>query len=158
MTPHIFMRIAINPALSLLPPEMTSPAAKALMLTIALQESRLEHRRQIGGPARGFWQFEVNGTLGVLNHDKSRTLALQSLKLLGYQDVFAEEVHPLLEHNDVLAAIFARLLLWTLPMPLPVRRRVSEGWDQYLEAWRPGRPHPGTWGENWQDAWEALLA
>lgn len=158
MTPHVLLRIAINPALSLLPPEMTSPAAKAMMLAIALQESKLEHRRQIGGPARGFWQFEKGGTLGVLNHDKSRTLALQSLALLGYKGVFAEEVHPPLENNDVLAAIFARLLLWTLPRPLPVRRLPDSAYLYYLATWRPGRPHPRTWEENWMTAWEALLS
>ena len=40
-------------ALSLLPPRMDTPLARRYVLAIALQESRFEHRRQIGGPARG---------------------------------------------------------------------------------------------------------
>ena len=31
-----------------------------MLLAIGLQESRFVHRRQIGGPACGFWQFCPN--------------------------------------------------------------------------------------------------
>ena len=47
----------LDPAAKLLP-GMDSAKARVMLLAIGLQESRFEHRRQIGGPARGFWQFE----------------------------------------------------------------------------------------------------
>ena len=59
--------------MQLLPAKMDSPQARAMLKAIALQESRFEHRKQIGGPARGFWQFEQGGGVrGVLNHPYSR--------------------------------------------------------------------------------------
>ena len=44
-----------------LPDRMLSDEAVTMMLAIGYQESRFEHRRQIRGPARGFWQFEHGG-------------------------------------------------------------------------------------------------
>ena len=55
-------------AYSLLPAEMESAEATALLLSIGLQESQFTHRRQVGGPARGFYQFELSGVQGVLRH------------------------------------------------------------------------------------------
>ncbi|WP_185950009.1 hypothetical protein [Bordetella trematum] len=50
---------AINPALALLPPGMDTPAARVMLLSIGLHESRFLHRRQLGnGPARGLWYCE----------------------------------------------------------------------------------------------------
>ena len=59
----------IEPTLRILPPMMTSDAAKAMLLAIGMQESRLTHRKQIGGPAMGLWQFVSNtaGGLGLKN-------------------------------------------------------------------------------------------
>ena len=53
---------ALPAACSLLPARMDTRAARALLVAIGLQESRFEHRRQIGGPARGFFQFEAMGS------------------------------------------------------------------------------------------------
>lgn len=56
----------LDPALKLLP-SMDSVRARMMLLAIGLQESRFEHRRQLGnGPARGFWQFESGGGVRVL--------------------------------------------------------------------------------------------
>ncbi len=69
---------AITPALALLPATMDTPAARVMLLAIGLQEGRFMHRRQIGGPARGFWQFEKGtrasrgGVWGVFLHAASR--------------------------------------------------------------------------------------
>lgn len=57
----------------------------------------------------------------------------------------APAVYEALERDDVLAAAFARLLLWTDPKPLPALRQVQEAWDLYARVWRPGKPHPQTW-------------
>ena len=58
----------IDPALRILPPMMTSDAAKAMLLAIGMQESRLTHRKQIVGPAMGLWQFERGGGVALPPH------------------------------------------------------------------------------------------
>jgi len=110
---------AIAPALAMLPERMTSLAAERQLIAIGLQESRLTHRRQIGGPARGLWQFERGGGVrGVLMHPASRSHALIVCTLRNVAPT-ATAVYAALEHDDVLAAAFARLLLWTDPQALP---------------------------------------
>lgn len=147
-------RDAITPALRLLPGRMDSLPARRLMLAIGMQESRLIHRRQIGGPARGLWQFESGGGVrGVLRHHASKGHALAVCEALG---VPGEQVpvYQALEHDDVLAAAFARLLLFTDPRPVP--QLESAGWDYYIANWRPGRPHPESWAACWSAAVEAI--
>ena len=61
----------IIPGLKLLPPKFDTPEARVMMLAIGMQESRFLHRKQIGGPARGFFQFEEGGGVqsgGPWNH------------------------------------------------------------------------------------------
>lgn len=148
------LRFSIEPAFSLLPEHMRSPAAETMLLSIGLQESRFLHRRQVGGPARGFWQFELRGgTQGVLTHPLTSALAKDCMRKLQY-DPTALVAHEAIEHNDVLAAVFARLLLWTVPAPLPTDAKT--GWEQYIQAWRPGKPHRGTWDEFYSTAWEVV--
>lgn len=152
---HTFAH-TIPAAYSLLPDKMQSPEATALLLAIGLQESRFEWRRQLPkGPARGFWQFERGGgVVGVLDHPSTKNHAVKVMDSLRYAlslDSYA--VHSALEHNDVLACCFARLLLWTLPRALPGRLDVSLGWHQYEAAWRPGKPHIQTWPKNYAMAW-----
>lgn len=148
-------RAVLPAAYSLLPTQMASPQASALLLAIGLQESRFLVRRQYGGgPARGWWQFEVGGLEGVLEHPSSRLSATGVLAVLGYAGATAREVHQALEHNDVLAAAMARLLLWTDARLLPqTPRDAGEGWQQYRRTWRPGKPRPETWGEYFTSAW-----
>jgi len=138
---------AFNPALALLPAKMDTPAARVELLAIGLQESRFLHRRQLGGgPARGFWQFERGGGVrGVLTHPASREHAYRICSIRGVEPV-AAAVHQALEADDVLAAVFARLLLWTDAWRLPAVGDVQGAWDMYIRTWRPGKPHPQTWG------------
>ena|SRR5687768_15716035 len=153
MTPATFINVAWAPAMTLLPQRMDTAEAKALVLAICLQESRLVHRRQIGGPARGFAQFEHGGGVrGVLSHPASRDHIRAVLDALEY-DHSPDTSYAAIEHNDVLACCFARLLLWTLPDALPVRGESDEAWDQYISAWRPGRPHRHTWNALYEQAW-----
>lgn len=150
-----FVRKHIVPAaFALLPAPMTSPEAVRLVMAIGWQESRFQHRRQIGGPASGFWQFETAGVSGVLSHTESRDLVRSALKALEYpHEPTPYGCHLAIEHNDILACIFARLLVWTLPEPLPTT--AEAGWLQYLRAWRPGRPHHETWAQAWAVGGEA---
>lgn len=142
-------------ACALLPPQMDSLAAKAMLIAIAMQESRWDHRRQIGGPARGFFQFEFAGIRGVLNHKASKPVIYSVLDRLDY-DHLTGTSYTAIEHNDVLAFAYARCLLWTLPDPLPDSTEVFDGWEQYVSAWRPGRPNKATWGKFFSAAWDLV--
>lgn len=148
---------AIAQALELLPAKMTGLEAEVLLLAIGLQESRLTHRRQIGGPARGLLQFELGGGVrGVLRHRSSREHAQAVCRA---RNVIAAEgaVYAALEHDDVLAMAFGRLLLWTDRDPLPAVGDIGAAWDYYLRTWRPGRPHRHTWNALYAKAMDAVL-
>lgn len=153
VTPELFMQLAIDPALALLPRTMDTAEARAMLIAICLQESKLEKRRQGGdGPARSYAQFEKGGVRGILTH---RLSAGKLKNICGALDIPAtvSGIHQAMEFNDVLAAVCARLLLWTVPAHLPTADEPEEGWRQYLEAWRPGKPHPSTWPEHYARAW-----
>ncbi len=146
---------AINPALALLPPNMDSPEARVMLLAIGLQESRFMYRAQKiagrpyeKGPARGFWQEERGGGVhGVMEHWATKALAEMLCKERGvpFDSVL---VHAALETDDVLAAGFARLLLWADPFKLPgLNSSHDAAWDCYMRNWRPGKPHRETWDE-----------
>jgi hypothetical protein len=152
VTPADVLNLAIRPANNLL--ALESPLAEVMLLAIGHQESRFTHRRQVGGPARGWWQFEVNGIRGVMTHRASRARALELLQAFGYLRPQHATIHGALEHNDVLSAGFARLLLYTLPQPLPTTP--EDGWAQYLAAWRPGKPYRSTWARAWRVAIETI--
>lgn len=142
-------------AFSLMPANMDSTEARAMLLAIALQESRFVYRAQIYGPARGFWQFEMRGVEGVLVHDRTNHIIARVLLQLGYPHTLdVEPAHAALEHNDVLAACFARCLLWTVPEKMPARDDIENAWSIYLRAWRPGdRSRRSAWTINYQLAW-----
>lgn len=140
-------------ALSLLPAKMDTPAARRLVLAIGLQESRFQHRRQISGPARGFWQFERSGVLGVIRHPVTQQPLEAAVVALQYDPEMASDdigMHAAIEHNDVLATVLARLNLWWMPGPLPTDQ--DGAWNYYVAAWRPGKPRPETWGLCWRMA------
>ena len=167
MTPDTLIDIAIDPALALLPAKMDTPEARAMLIAIALQESGLTARAQIleagkpwwasrPGAARGLWQFERSGGVaGVLGHPATQSIIYLILDELLYP-ADAAIAHEAIAHNDVLACVFARLLLWTLPRPLPKRGDEAESWRQYMAAWRPGKPHPSTWSANYSMAWASV--
>lgn len=152
---------AINPALALLPARMDTPAARVMLLAIGLQESRFVHRRQIGGPARGFWQFEKGsrasrgGVWGVYLHPASKGLLAVLCKARSVASD-PDAVYAALEYDDVLAAGVARLLLWTDPKALPAIGDADAGWSLYLRTWRPGKPHPKTWPALYAQAMTAM--
>jgi hypothetical protein len=144
---------AIRPAYALLPRRMDSPLATCMLLAIGLQESRFAYRAQIvkgrpyvKGPARGFWQFEKGGGVyGVMNHPATQkhAVALCVRRKVAWDD---DVIHATLEVDDVLAAGFARLLLYSDPAPLPALDADHEiAWDYYERTWRPGKPHRETW-------------
>lgn len=148
----------ISSASSRLLPEIHSPEATALLRAIGWQESRFDHRRQIGGPARGYFQFEAIGVLEVLQNPASGALARRVLRDLDYPENYPPVmVHQALEHNDLLAVAIARLAIRRHPSPLPAPEQGAEGWAQYIGIWRPGKPHPETWADAWAFAHMPLV-
>lgn len=148
---------AINPAMALLKGVPDSRESRCLLLAIGLQESRFEHRRQMGnGPARGFWQFETGGVRGVVNHATSAGL-LRKLCAARNVPCSATEIWRAIEHDDVLAAGVARLLIFTDPFKLPALGDIDGAWRLYAHrCWRPGKPHPQTWPGFYAKALEAV--
>lgn len=152
---------AIKPALALLPARMDTPAARVMLLAIGLQESRFVHRRQIGGSARGFRQFEKGsrasreGGWGVCLHPPSKGYLAVLCKARSVA-CDPDAIYAALEYDDVLAAGVARLLLWTDPKALPAVGEADAGWALYLRTWRPGRPHSQTWPALYAQAVAAL--
>lgn len=153
MTTIEYVRDWVIPsALSFLPAKMDSLEARTELLAISLQESGLKYRRQVGGPARGLWQFEQGGGVrGVLDHVQTKPIIIPLLKVLCYEPS-PSECHLALADNDILACVFARLLLWTHPLPLPRQDQPAAGWDYYVSLWRPGKPRPDAWNTNFSAA------
>lgn len=149
MTPATLIDVVIGPTFELLGPKYGGAHAETMLVAIGLQESGLRNREQVGGPARGWWQFEVGGVKGVLHHPQSSMKATEVCKALHYP-VDSVLVQRALSHNDILACAFARLLLWTDKAPLPTTE--SDAWSYYVRNWRPGRPRIERWGANWQQA------
>lgn len=149
----------IDAGLALLPARMDTPAARVMLVAIALQESRMKHRRQLVGnppkplgPAAGLWQFEKGGGIkGVLTHPASAAQAREVCKARGVEPT-VDAVWSALQYDDVLACALARLLLWTDPHRLPEVGDADGAWALYLRVWRPGKPHPETWGNLYAQA------
>jgi hypothetical protein len=155
ITLDAILHTAINPALLLLPRAMDSDAARVMLLAAGLQESRMQFRFQkvrsdpyAKGPARGLWQHERGGGVaGVMSNLSTKAHAEAICKARGvpFDSVL---VWTKLEFDDVLAAAFARLLLWADPKPLPnLDASHEDAWKCYLRCWRPGKPHRETWDE-----------
>jgi len=166
MNPTETLSLAINPALDRLAAHKipSSDSARAMLYAIGLQESALKYHWQLisgpypRGPARGLWQFEAGGGVaGVLAH-KSSAVTAQHFAREFAGSVNSYAVWATLAYEDVLAAVFARLLLWTDPkaLPAPVATSEQAAWDYYKRNWRPGAPHPEKWAANWKAALDVL--
>lgn len=140
---------AVNESYKLLPLKMDSPFARINQAAIGQQESGYLVRRQYGnGPARGYWQFEEGGGVkGVMEHKSTSELARSVCHARGVPFV-RRTVWEALETDDVLAAAFCRLLMWTDSGKLPTSE--ADGWAMYARTWRPGRPHPDKWPASWK--------
>ena len=166
MTPntlHSFLLPACKP---LFPEHLMDSNAQAMMLAIGLQESDLKHRQQligrnrnwwqsINGPATGFWQFEKIGIKGVIEHRTAGPMFKTVCDLLGYP-TNVNVIHKAVINNDILAVALARCLLWMVPEKLPGVGEAAKAWDQYLSAWRPGKPSPLRWEDRYILAWDIV--
>lgn len=162
-------RRGLDPAFKLLPAKMDTLDARAIELTIALQESQLRDRRQLikvrragqmvtvaEGPAKSFWQAEVGGGLvsGVLRHPATKEYA-QAVYQARHVKPNPTAIWNAIENDDVLAAALARLLIFTDPQPLPRLGDSRGAWALYAERlWKPGKPKPETWPGYYREALE----
>jgi hypothetical protein len=156
---------AIDPALRLLPARMDTPPARVLLLAIGLQESGFRDRRQLIvvdgklkplGPAKSFWGAEKPGGMvkGVRTHPATKDLALALYRARGVRRLDSA-IWNAIEHDDVLAAGLARLLIYTDPYKLPALGRSQDAWELYaVRLWRPGRPRRQDWDGNYTRALE----
>ncbi len=151
----IFPRAAIDEAFSLLPSMMDTANARVIHAAIGFQESAYRYRRQVvtvngklveAGPACGYWQFEKGGGVkgvmgfgGVVEREARRVCRVRGVPWSADQVWFA------LSQDDVLAAAFARLLMYTDAAKLPTTP--ESAWRMYERVWRPGKPHPETWAK-----------
>jgi hypothetical protein len=154
----LFLSSVIRPGLAVLADStalpVQAPEAEVLLLAIATQESALRHRHQVGGPARGYWQFERGGGLaGVLGHARTRDnlrAVCGALALPGEIDGLWEA----LPWCEPLQVALARLLLWSDPRQLPAIGAKDAAWDCYLRNWRPGKPSRTRWDAAYDGAVE----
>lgn len=161
MTPRLLLGLVVEPCLGWLDQMgiASDERARVMLLAIAGQECGYRHRCQVitggaRGPARGLWQFELGGGVhGVLRHAATKDAAAQACADLLVPPT-KQAVHTAIEHNDMLACVFARLLLWSDPAPMP--ESAATGWSCYLRTWRPGKPHQATWQKHWNAACEAV--
>ncbi len=160
MNLHILKSEALDPAFSFLPPKMASQNSIILLGATAIQESNLEHRKQVGGPAVSFWQFEKIGIKEVLINAATKALAADACKLHGVPaDVNSVYEFFKTPQGDILAAIFARLNYWTNRNALPNFNRPNSEtlyWEYYKSTWRPGKPHLHRWPRSFWRAYGAF--
>lgn len=160
MTPELFLKTAIVPGVTYLRDKGIADtlAARRMLLAIPLQESGFLHRRQVvadgteTGPASSFYQME-SGPMSGCNE------LLVNVRLKSFTEQACRDFNVVptrlgiwqaIQFNDVFAVICARLLLYMLPAALPTLQ--DDGWNQYVAAWHPGKPHPKTWAAAWATA------
>lgn len=154
-----FPRGAVNEAFALLPTKWDSHWGRVTHAAIGYQETKYLHRRQVvkvdgvlkeAGPACGYWQFEkgrTSGVGGVMNFGglvSSKAMQICDIRGVPFD---REQIWFALSQDDVLAAAFARLLMYTDAAPLPTTQEA--GWAMYARTWRPGKPHSETWADAW---------
>lgn len=160
MNPDQFYQRIVKPTLQLMAemPEINvavSDKASVLVMTIAGQEGNWQHRRQIGGPARSFWQFEKFGGVAELLQKTPKQLSA----ICAYLDIPYDmtTVFEAMAWNDTLSCAMGRLLVWQDPKSLPEIGDKDGSWAYYLRNWRPGAPHPAAWPALYDKAVAAVI-
>lgn len=155
MTPADFLKIVLDPGLAFAwryGGMLLAPQSRVLCMAIAGQESNWQYRRQIGGPARSYFQFEEGGGVaGVLKHPASASRIRNVCDALDIPCT-VPTVYEAMAWNDHLAVAMTRLLLWTDPAALPALGDQVGAWHYYERLWRPGAPRPASWPVNYATA------
>ncbi len=166
MSPTFLLRNIVRPTCAWLAEQWTvtySSRVDQMMVAIALQESALQHRMQLGGPARGFWQFELVAVRDVMQRRTRAALGVCERLVVPADPT---HIHTVIAWNDILACAVARLFLHLDPPPLPepTADGMNEGFECYLRTWRPGAWVRGTDTQRadiqrrWSRAWDAALS
>ena len=162
MTPAAFLRDVMRPTAAWCQREARIPFSHdsdRFLLAVALQESECTHRAQITrsgapGPARSFWQGERTGGMvaGVLGFQTARIQDMsRALYAAAGVSPDAYAIWRAIEWHDALAHGLARLLLFTDPYRIPTEQDAA--WACYAaRLWRPGKPRPAEWPDNWAAA------
>ena len=156
MQPKHFHDLIVRPSLALLE-RLAGVAANdeavQMVVTIAGQESNWDARKQYGGPARSYWQFEQGGGVwGVLNHASTSGMIREICTAIDIDTVDEPTIYEAMAWSSFLGCAMARLLLLTDAAALPAIGDVDGSWDYYLRNWRPGAPHPETWPDKYKIA------
>jgi hypothetical protein len=156
MDPKTCLAAIIRPTLAFLGPPYAGEPAEVMLLAIALQESGLATREQMGGPAHGLWQFE----LATATNDfvvAGRTFFKNIVESLGFKLNPFTLWDAIAAGADQLACVLARERLYRMvDAPLPAVGDQGEAWRQYVQAWGPGRPSEGRWAVCYPEAVAAL--
>ena len=166
LTHYQLLHSDVRPALLRMFPQFQGRTPECMLLTIAGQETNLAYVYQMdsqGKPiqtlARGLWQFELVGVEGCLNHPANGWLA-PFLEQNGFAGLTPEMIHWALPASTSLATWLARANLWwyaeDLIEPIADYDHAEAAWQQYLDIWRPGKPHRETWDAHWLAAVEAV--
>lgn len=173
MTTHLALKYFIEPVLegaaSRYRTSIDSPSARAMLLAVGLQESRLVETIQRGaggkpltGLARSWWQFEGgrNQALGGILADPRTAWARDELCHMGYPclEPGRDDLHWCMAYDQRIGVILARALIWLDPyaLPAPVPQAETTAWTLYIRCWRPGKPHHASWAANWRAAIETV--
>ncbi len=148
MNPKLFCVQVIKPTLYHL--GLYTPAAENLLLGTAIQESRLKHRRQIGGPALSYFQIEPNTHDDIWNNylKYRQALANKIINLMTSKN--ANRLNEL-EHNDKYACAIARVQYLRVPYLLPSHSDVAKMaafWKKYYNT-PLGRGKESEFIHNW---------
>lgn len=144
MTPDGFYADLLNPTLDEIAefaPMMTrNRALRVLMTSIAGQESNWEHRVQIpSGMAHSLFQIEEATIPLIIANPASKELFTVGMDHFQIQDRSAPALFDLMadEAGDKVSVLFARLLLWCNPKPIPYEDEEQALFKYYRETWRP---------------------
>lgn len=163
--PRELLRAVVLPALASAAaatdePRLQDPRAAILLAAIAIQESDLRWARQApAGPARSWWQIEV-GTARDIQARVSQ-LGPRWRRLLDWHDGATGDVEEALLGYPLSGCVWARLLLWLDPAPLPPIGDEAAALETYKAVWRPAwalgrRPINGEL-ERWSRAYVEVM-
>lgn len=152
-------RTILHPALALLPESLSGREAEVLLLASGLAASGFQTRRDARGPGRGYWRALPDGVMvgGVLRAAQTRDLAVAVCDARQVPPI-AERVYSALEHDDLLAAALARLLLWSDPAGLPSLGDEAGAWACYQCHWAVDEAARRDWPAHYQRALAACPA
>lgn len=141
--------------------------AMVQIVATALQESTCRFRKQVPtGPARSYLQIETPTAMAAYRKDKylgaelmNLNLSMTTLQKTGREAMLASAyMAQVVELNDIAAVLVGRAIMWLDPHPLPALGDHAGAWKFYNEfTWRPGKPHPELWPENYLEATEIVL-